>query len=103
MLKPGKYDFPCSVLITGFELEEMKKHIYLMCESYGLDSRLDKYKGKRPIQLYRWDFDCIIDTLEGVLLDENDYPDHNSPGYIAMKKLKERLSKIYKKGYKHLL
>ena len=103
MIKPGKYDFPCSVLITGLELEELKKHTYILCESYGLDSRLDRYKGKRSIQLYRWDMELIIETLEDVLSDENEYPDHNSPGYIAMNKLKERLSKIYKKEYKQFL
>ena len=103
MIKPGRYDFPCSVLITGLELKELKKHIYILCESYGLDSRLDKYKGKRPIQLYRWDMEWIIETLEDVLASADDYPDHNSPGYITLKKLKERLTKIYKKEYKRFL
>ena len=99
MIKPGKYDFPCSVLITGLELQELHKHTYLMCESYGLDKRLEQYKGKRPIRLYRWDFECILDTLECVLLDVDDYPDHDAPGYVALKRLKEGLQEIYRKEY----
>ena len=48
-----------------------------MAEAFGLDRRIDKYRGKRPIGFYRWDMDCLIDVLDIALDDSNEYPDHN--------------------------
>ena len=46
-----------------------------MIEAFGLDSKIDNYKGVRPMSLYSWDLDCILDVLSLVLDDENEYPD----------------------------
>ena len=46
MLKPGKQDIKVNILIAGEELEELQKHTWSMAESFGLDDRIDNYKGK---------------------------------------------------------
>ena len=56
MLKPGKHDIKVNILIAGEELEELQKHTWSMAESFGLDDRIDNYKGKS-----RWS--CIDGIL----------------------------------------
>ncbi len=68
-----------------------------MAESFGLDRRIENYKGKRPIGLYSWDFDCLLDVINDVLQDNRDYPHKNDPGYIALSRLFERLKEENKK------
>ena len=84
-MKPGSRDIKVNILITGEELEELQKHTWSMVEAFGLDRRIEQYKGKRPIGLYRWDMDCLIDVLSMALDDSKEYPDHNSSGYFALK------------------
>ena len=62
-----------------------------MAESYGLDARIDKYRGKRPIGLYRWDLDCLLDVLEMCPGDKDEYPLEDSPQHLALKSLYGRL------------
>ncbi len=62
-----------------------------MLEAFGLDRRIENYKGKRPIGLFSWDFDCLLAVIEYVIDDPKEYPDKNDSGYIALKKLYERL------------
>ena len=53
-----------------------------MCEAFGLDRKIENYKGTRPISLlYSWDLDCIIDVLWFALNDEKEYPDKKDEGY----------------------
>lgn len=61
-MKPGSKDKAYKILIAGPELEELKKHTWEMAESFGLDARIERYKGTRPIGLYRWDMDCLTDV-----------------------------------------
>ena len=58
-MKPGSGDKQYRILITGRELEELKKFTWSMAEAFGLDRRIEKYQGKRPIGFYRWDLDCL--------------------------------------------
>lgn len=55
-MKPGSKDIKTNVLILGQELTELKRHTWLMDEAFGLDSRIEEYKGTRPIGLYSWEF-----------------------------------------------
>jgi len=48
-MKPGSRDIKVNILITGEELEELQKHTWSMVEAFGLDRRIEQYKGKRPI------------------------------------------------------
>ncbi len=72
-----------------------------MCEAFGLDRKIEKYKGVRPISFYRWDLDCILDVLDMTLNDEKEYPDKNNEGYIILHELYLDLKKAYKETYEN--
>ena len=95
-MKPGKNDIPVKVKISGRQLEELQKHTWQMCEAFGLDRKIENYKGTRPISLYSWDLDCIIDVLWLALDDEKEYPDKNDEGYIQLNELYFYLKKEHK-------
>lgn len=94
-MKPGKYDLKLYVLISGQELEELQRHVWLMAESFGLDRRIANYQGKRPIGLYRWDVDCLLDVMDSALKDTEEYPSQAQAGYLALLNLKRRLQDGY--------
>jgi hypothetical protein len=48
-MKPGPNDRKVAMLITGDELGELKHFTVDMAEAFGLDRRIEKYSGKRPI------------------------------------------------------
>ncbi|MBI3327415.1 MAG: hypothetical protein HYZ81_12035 [Nitrospinae bacterium] len=98
-MKPGKHDRQYHILITGAELQELQRHTARMAESYGLDVRIERYKGKRTLGLYRWDLECLLDVMETALADREDYPSPDSPGYEALKALKARLRAAYDELY----
>jgi hypothetical protein len=50
-VKPGKNGRKHQVRITGAELRELK--LLALPESFGLEGRVQRYEGKRPIGLYR--------------------------------------------------
>jgi len=62
-MKPGPKDAAYRILITGRELEELKRLTWQMAEAHGLDRRIEAYQGKHPITLYGWDLDCLIDVI----------------------------------------
>ncbi len=99
IMKPGSKDIKVNILITGEELEELQKHTWSMAEAFGLDRRIEQYKGKNPIGLYQWDMDCLIDVLSIALDDSKEYPDHSSSGYLALKDLSERLKSEYDRNF----
>src|ERR1022692_2459613 len=72
-MKPLPGDYRHKLLISGDELEELKKHTYSMVEAFGLDRKIEKYMGTRPITLYRWDLECLMNVIDLALKDERDY------------------------------
>jgi hypothetical protein len=64
-MRPGKYDRKHQLLITGAELRELKE--LDLAESFGLDRRIERYEGKRPLGLYRWDLEYLLESLSMVL------------------------------------
>ncbi len=98
-MKPGSRDIKVNMLITGEELDELQGHTGSMAEAFGLDRRIEQYKGKRPIGFYRWDMDCLIDVIDMALEDSNEYPDHNDSGYLALKNLLEKMKKEYDRNF----
>lgn len=100
-MKPGSKDHRHRLLISGDELRELQRHTGSMAEAFGLDRKIENYKGTRPITLYRWDLDCLIDVIDLALRDERDYPDRSSPGYLALKSLGERFHQEYEAVYGH--
>jgi len=99
-MKPGKNDIPVRLKISGKQLKELQKHTWQMCEAFGLDVKIENYKGTRPISLYSWDLDCIIDVLYMALDDEKEYPDKKDEGYQKLHELYVNLKKAYKETYK---
>jgi hypothetical protein len=102
-MKPGKRDIPVRIKISGRQLSELQRHTWHMIEAFGLDSKIDNYKGVRPMSLYSWDLDCILDVLSLVLDDENEYPDKEDKGYLMLHELYVELKKADKEvnGYKY--
>ena len=98
-MKPGSRDIKHSILITGLELEELQRHTWMMAESFGLNRRIDAYRGKRPIGLYRWDIECLQDVISLALKDPAAYPDHSTPGYAALRDLYERVRRLCAKAF----
>src|SRR5271163_3718031 len=98
-MKPGSADIRHKILITGDELRELKRHTGSMAEAFGLDRKIEKYKGTRPLTLYRWDLDCLMDVIDLALLDERDYPYRSTPGYLNLKNLGDRLHREYDAVY----
>ena len=98
-MKPGSRDKPYRILITGRELEELKRFTGDMAEAFGLDERIAKYQGKRSIGLYRWDLDCLEDVTAMALTDAEAYPGGIGPGYEAMKQLNDRIRELSAQAY----
>jgi hypothetical protein len=96
-VKPGPRDHRHKLLICGDELRELKRHTGAMAEAFGLDAKIEDYKETRPITLYRWDLECLLDVIDVAL--EDDYPDKAAPEPQALKRLGERLHKEYDDTY----
>jgi hypothetical protein len=91
MVKPGSKDRKASILIADLELDELQRFVWMMAESFGLDRRIANYQGVRPIGLWRWDIECLMDVIDSVLDDPEYYPTQDSPEYLAIKTLRNRL------------
>jgi len=98
-MKPGSRDKQYRILITGRELDELKRFTWNMAEAFGLDGRIDNYQGKRPIGFYGWDLDCLEDVTDMALADEKAYPGKSGPGYEAMRTLHERIKQLRAEAY----
>src|SRR5712691_11732597 len=95
-MKPGKYDGKRQLLIRGAELRELKE--LDLPESFRLDRRIEHHKGKRPLGLYRWDLEYLLDSFSMVL--EGHYygklPSKRSP---TVQSLHDRLRAEYDSAY----
>ncbi len=100
-MKPLPGDHRHRLLISGDELHELKRHTGAMAEAFGLDRKIENYKGSRPITLYRWDLDCLMEMIGHALRDGRDYPDRSAPGCLALQRLGERLRQEYDAVYGH--
>ena len=98
-MKPGSRDIRHKVLITGDELRELKRHVFSMAESFGLDRKIERYKGTRLLTLFRWDLECLMDVIECELGAPSKYPDQTAPEYLALKRLGEQLRSEYDRHY----
>jgi hypothetical protein len=99
MIKPGRYDRKLEVLITGAELVELKRLVWMLAESYGLDRRIERYQGRRPIGLYRWDMDSLLNVLHSALTDRFEYGPEEESSYPILQGLRDRLQQAYDEAY----
>ena len=97
-MKRGSGDHRHKLLICGDELRELQKHTGDMADAFGLDRKIENYQGTRPITLYRWDLDCLMDVIDMAL---KDYSDQSSPQYQALKRLGDQLHHEYDSIYGH--
>ena len=72
---------------------------WLMSESFGLDTRIENYGGKRPIRLYRWDLECLLSVIDHALNNSNEHPDKTTSGYNSLTRLSDRLLDEYHKAF----
>lgn len=98
-MKPCSGDYRHKLLISGDELKELKKHTDSMAEAFGLDRKIENYMGTRPITLYRWDLECLMDVIDLALTDKRDYPDKSAQGFQALSRLGARLRREYDSVY----
>ena len=68
-MKPGKNDIRYKIRFEGSELAVLHKLTSHMCEAFGLDRKIDAYKGTRAITLYSRDLDCLEAVLFCTLRD----------------------------------
>lgn len=97
-MKPEPKDTRYRILITGRELEELQKHTWMMAEAFGLDRRIELYQGQRPITLYNWDLDCLIDVMADALVISTENPDRSGLGYEALHQLHDRIERLREPG-----
>jgi hypothetical protein len=98
-MKPGRHDIRHQVLITGAELHELQRHTTLMAESFGLDRRIEAYRGTRPLSFYRWDLESLLAVLSIALADQRTYSSPEAAGYQALQALNTRLQAEYDAHY----
>ncbi len=94
-MKPGKNDPRYKIRITGVELTELRRLSFMMCEAFGLDRKIEAYKGTRAISLYAWDLDCLEDVI-ALTLRENARPGvkPDAAGREALSRLAVRLREL---------
>jgi hypothetical protein len=98
-MKPGKNDIKTNLLIQGDELDAIQNICYAFTESFGLDSRIANYKGKRPLGLYQWDYECLISGLDYMVNNEKGKQGISNNDLELLQKLLERITNIYKNTY----
>jgi len=82
--------------MKGAELRELKQ--LDLAESFGLDRRIERYQGKRPLGLYRWDLESLLAVLS-LALDRPDDSYSRPANQRALKKLHDRLQGEYESAY----
>jgi hypothetical protein len=100
-MKAGPGDKKVDLLIAGEELDQLKRFTVFMCEAYGLDNKIEKYAGKRPMSFYQWDMDCLLSVMELALRDDREYPDKSSSACMALGRLRDRVLDEYGRAYGH--
>lgn len=62
--------------------------------------RLQRYQDIRPMGLYRWDLEYLLDVLPVALEDRNQYPSQYSQAYLALKSVHDRLKQGYASSHR---
>ena len=90
-MRPGRNDKRYYTRIDGQELATLKQYTWAMAEAYGLDKKIARYKGTRPIGLWSWDLDCLEAVLDNAV---RDCQDSNSQQYRNLKQLQTKVQAL---------
>jgi hypothetical protein len=90
-MRPGRKDRRYNILIDGQELATLQEYTWAMADAYGLDSRIARYKGTRPIGLWSWDLDCLEAMLDNAV---RDCQDCSSQEYQNLQSLRTRIQAL---------
>ena len=101
MIKPGSADKKFYLHVTKDEADELVFHAYDLVECFGLDRRISKYKGKKPLGLYKWDIEALFEVYSSILENDpdHDYADRQSDQYCAMRSLVDKLQKLMDEAF----
>jgi hypothetical protein len=91
-MKPGKNDIKTNLLIQGDELGAIQDVCYVFTECFGLDTRIANYKGKRPLGLYQWDYECLMAGLDYIVNNERGGEGKSQKELKLLQKLLERIN-----------
>jgi len=64
----------CRVVVEGAELIELKRHAHQIPECPGLDRRIQRYGGSKPLGVSLDELDWLVAVLDAVLHDPKGYP-----------------------------
>ena len=97
-MRPGRNDKRYYTRIDGQELAELQQYTWDMAEAYGLDKKIERYKGTRPIGLWSWDLDCLEAVLYNAL---HDCQDSNSQQYRNLRQLQTKIHALLEQAHSH--
>jgi hypothetical protein len=98
-MKPRKNDIRTNFLIQGEELDALHDVCYVFSECFGLDARIYKYKGKRPLGLYQWDYECLISGLDYIVNNERGREGLSQNDLRLLRKILDRINIVYMQAY----
>lgn len=98
-MKIGPGDQKVTMQIVGEDLDQLKRFTIDMGEAFELDKKIEKYAGKKPMNFYQWDMDCLLAVINLALKDHQEYPDKASSAYIALERLRNRMLDEYCRAY----
>ena len=64
----------CRIVVEGSELIELKRHAYQIPGCPGLDRRIQRYDGNKPLVMSLDELDWLVAVLDAVLHDPKGYP-----------------------------
>lgn len=64
----------CRIVIEGPELVELKRHAHQIPECPGLDRRIQRHDGNKPLVISLDELDWLVAVLDAVLHDAKGYP-----------------------------
>ena len=64
----------CRIVIEGPELVELKRHAHQIPECPGLDRRIQRHDGNKPLVISLDELDWLVAVLDAVLHDPKGYP-----------------------------
>ena len=94
-MRPGRNDKKALLLIKGEELDELQCLTGEMCEMFGLDRRIEKYQGERPIELYAWELEGLIIVVGDEIESGKACKDSAATECAVLKSLLARLHAAY--------